>query len=92
MPSAKRQTTVSGSGVRTGQAYLAGIKNDGRRIFLDGEEVGDVTTHPAFREGAKTIASLYDIAADPTNRELMTYPSPTTGKPVNRMWQLPRVC
>lgn len=90
MPLASRQTAVSGSGLRTGRDYLAAIKNDGRRIFLDGQEIRDVTNHPAFREGAKTIASLYDIAADPANRELMTYPSPLTGKAVNRMWQLPK--
>jgi 4-hydroxyphenylacetate 3-monooxygenase len=75
--------------LRTGAEYLASIKNDGRRVFVDGEEVRDVTTHPAFREGAATIASLYDIASDPANRELMTYPSPTTGQPVNRCWQIP---
>ncbi|MGE3150209.1 MAG: 4-hydroxyphenylacetate 3-hydroxylase family protein, partial [Pseudorhodoplanes sp.] len=77
-------------GVRTGRDYLDAIKNDGRRVFLDSEEVRDVTTHPAFREGARTIAGLYDIAADPANRELMTFPSPATGKPVNRMWQIPK--
>src|SRR5262245_15238917 len=84
-------TTTTGvkGRLRTGQQYLDDIKNDGRRVFLDGEEIRDVTAHPAFREGARTIAQLYDIASDPANRDLMTYRSPTTGKPVNRMWQIP---
>jgi 4-hydroxyphenylacetate 3-monooxygenase len=77
-------------GVRSGKDYLRAIANDGRRVFLDGEEVNDVTTHPAFREGARTMATLYDIAADPANRELMTFASPLDGRPVNRMWQIPR--
>ena len=75
---------------RTGAQFLRDIANDGRRVFLDGEAIRDVTTHPAFREGAKTVAGLYDIAADPANRELMTFASPTDGRPVNRMWEIPR--
>jgi len=75
--------------LRTGAEYLQSIKNDGRRVFVDGEEVRDVTTHPAFCEGAATIASLFDIASDPANRDLMTFASPSTGEPVNRIWQVP---
>lgn len=75
--------------MRTGEQFLNGLKNDGRRVFIDGEEVKDVTSHPAFREGAKTIARLYDLACAPENRELMTYKSPTSGEQVNRLWQLP---
>ena len=33
-------------GLRTGQQYLDAIAKDGRRIFVDGEEVADVTAHP----------------------------------------------
>ena len=36
--------------MRTGADYLASL-NDGRRVFLDGEAVEDVSAHPAFREG-----------------------------------------
>ena len=77
-------------GLRTGDQYIGGLKNDGRRVFIDGEEVADVTGHPAFREAVRSIADLYDIASDPANRELMTFPSPATGEPVNRIWQVPR--
>ena len=52
-------------GLRTGQQYLDAIAKDGRRIFVDGEEVGDVTAHPAFAETARTMASLFDISSDP---------------------------
>ena len=76
-------------GLRTGQQFLDTIANDGRRVFIDGKEVGDVTTHPAFAETARTMASLFDISSDPANRDLMTYASPKTGQPVNRIWQLP---
>ena len=76
-------------GLRTGQQFLDTIANDGRRVFIDGKEVGDVTAHPAFAETARTMASLFDISSDPANRDLMTYTSPKTGQPVNRIWQLP---
>ena len=64
--------------MRTGAEYLRSL-NDGRQVFVDGEKVKDVTTHPAFREAARSIARLYDIAAAPENRERMTFTSPKTG-------------
>lgn len=79
-----------GRKMRTGAEYLADIKNDGRQVFIDGQAVGDVTTDPAFAGSARSIANLFDIAADPANRELMTYASPKTGRPVNRIWMQPR--
>ena len=75
--------------MRTGADYLRSL-NDGRRVFLDGELVKDVTAHPAFRQAARSIAALFDIAADPAQRERMTYPSPKTGQPVWRAWQIPK--
>ena len=38
--------------MRTGDEYLRSL-NDGRRVFVDGELVKDVTTHPAFRRAAR---------------------------------------
>src|SRR6202050_5588001 len=73
----------------TGAAYLRSL-NDGRRVFVDGERVADVTAHPAFRQAARSIANLYDIAAAPELRERMTFASPKTGQPVHRAWQIPR--
>lgn len=75
--------------MRTGADYLSSL-NDGRRVFVDGEAVKDVTAHRAFREAARSIAKLYDIAADPGLRERMTFASPKTGAPVQRGWQIPR--
>ncbi len=46
---------------------------DGRAVYIGAERVEDVTAHPAFREGAKTIAALYDLRADPANRDLFSY-------------------
>jgi 4-hydroxyphenylacetate 3-monooxygenase len=78
-----------GRSLRSGAEYLRSL-NDGRQVFLEGERVADVTAHKAFREAARSVARLYDIAADPANRELMTFPSPKTGAPVLRCFQIPR--
>jgi 4-hydroxyphenylacetate 3-monooxygenase len=74
---------------RSGAEYAAGLR-DGRMVFIDGELVADVTTHPAFASSVRTVAGLYDLANDPANRELMTFPSPTTGEPVNLAFAIPR--
>jgi 4-hydroxyphenylacetate 3-monooxygenase len=74
--------------MRTGAEYLRSLK-DGRRVFVDGERVNDVTEHPAFRQAARSIANLFDIAAEPTLRERMTFASPKTGEPVWRAYQIP---
>jgi 4-hydroxyphenylacetate 3-monooxygenase len=79
----------AGRPLRTGADYLRALQ-DGRQTFVDGERVADVTRHPAFREAARSVARLYDIAAAPENRELMTFPSPATGSPVLRAYQIPR--
>jgi 4-hydroxyphenylacetate 3-monooxygenase len=74
--------------LRTGTDYLRSLK-DGRQVFVDGEQVKDVTQHPAFRQAARSLAHLYDIAADPAMRERMTFASPKTGAPVLRAYQIP---
>ena len=74
---------------RNGDEYVRRLR-DGRTVLLNGERVGDVTTHPAFAGGIRTIAELYDLAHDPANRELMTYPSPRDGRPINKCWLVPR--
>src|SRR5512141_868610 len=55
----------------TGAEYLASLR-DGRAVYLYGERVGDVTTHPAFRNAARSIARLYDSLHDPARRDELT--------------------
>src|SRR5262249_53621524 len=75
--------------LRTGADYLRAL-DDGRQIFFEGERVGKVLAHPAFRQAGHSIARLFDIAAAPELRERMTFTSPKTGGPVWRAWQIPR--
>src|SRR5262249_18221140 len=89
MTQALAQNSSTAGSLRTGADYLRSL-DDGRAVFVDGDRVADVTRHPAFREAARSIARLYDIAAAPENRERMTFPSPKTGAPVLRAYQIPR--
>src|SRR5262245_31868311 len=58
--------------LRTGNEHLETLR-DGRVVYIGGERVDDVTRHPAFREAARTVAAIYDMKADPANRDVMSY-------------------
>ena len=88
-PAGKAAAASVAASLRSGAEYLRSLR-DGRRVYIDGELVGDVTEHPAFRQAARSLARLFDIAADPANRERMTFASPRTGAPVLRAYQIPK--
>ena len=75
--------------VRRGAEYLESLR-DGRRLWLMGERVEDVTAHPALAGCARSVAAVYDLQHDAAHQELLTIPSPSTGQPVSRSYQLPR--
>src|SRR5438270_13607000 len=58
--------------IRTGEQYRAGLR-DGREIWIDGERVADVTTHPAFKPIVDAKARMYDLAHDPAAAPTMTF-------------------
>jgi 4-hydroxyphenylacetate 3-monooxygenase len=60
----------------TGAEYLESLR-DGREVWIHGERVENVTTHPAFRNAARSIARLYDALHDPRNKETLTCPTET---------------
>jgi 4-hydroxyphenylacetate 3-monooxygenase len=60
----------------TGEEYIEALR-DGREIYLYGERVEDVTTHPAFRNSVRMTARLYDALHDPKTRDVLTCPTDT---------------
>ena len=56
----------------TGKDYLESIR-DGRRVYVGGELVEDVTAHPAFRNAAHSFAMIYDRKRAAENRDVMTF-------------------
>jgi len=58
--------------IRTGQQYRDSIR-DGRAIYINGERVRDVTTHPMFKPLVDIRARIYDMAHDPVTAPVMSY-------------------
>lgn len=75
--------------IRRGAEYLQSLR-DGRRLWLMGQRVEDVTTHPALAGCARSVAAVYDLQHDAAHHELLTMPSPSTGQAVSRAYQLPK--
>jgi aromatic ring hydroxylase len=66
----------------TGKQYVESLR-DGRRLFIDGKVVTDVTSYPPLQGVIGTIAGLYDDQHDPAYKDILTYRSPKTGAPVS---------
>ncbi len=58
--------------IRTGQQYLDSIR-DGREVYINGERVRDVATHPMFKPLVDIRARIYDMAHEPATRDIMSY-------------------
>ena len=71
----------------TGDDYLDSIR-DGRRVFVGGERIEDVTTHPAFRNAARSFAMIYDRKRAAENRDVMTFEE--DGETFSTYFLLPR--
>ena len=58
--------------IRTGEEYRESIR-DGRVVFMNGEKVPDVTTHPMFKPLVDIRARIYDMQHDAATAPVMTY-------------------
>ena len=54
-----------------GKEYIESLKDD-REVYIYGERVKDVTTHPAFRNSVQSIAKLYDALHVDSTKEILT--------------------
>ena len=75
---------------KTGAQYISGLSEMSTEVWIRGERIEDVTTHPALRNGVRSVADLYDMQHDSGLRQEMTYASPTNGKPVGLSFLIPR--
>jgi len=74
----------------TGDEYLESIR-DGREVYVYGERVDDVTTHPAFRNTVRSIARLYDALHEDGPRQILTTPTDTGSDGVtHKFFRFPR--
>ncbi len=75
---------------KTGAQYIANLRDNPAEVWLRGERVADVTTHPALSGGVRSVAALYDLQHDPGLRDEMLFPSPSSGEPVGLSFIVPR--
>src|SRR5207248_11638672 len=64
------------TGPYTGKSYRESL-HDAHEIWIYGERVKDVTTHPAFRNTSRMLARLYDARHDPKRKDVLTTPTDT---------------
>ena len=77
--------------IRTPDQYRQSLK-DGRNVYIFGEKVADVTTHPILKIGTETAAADYLLTEwkDPAVRDLFVAPHPETGEPISRYFTTPK--
>ena len=65
--------------LRTGDQYRDSIRDD-RQVWMNGERIADVTTHPAFKPIVDVRARIYDMAHEARYAETMAYTDDETGE------------
>lgn len=79
---------TTGTGARRGAEVLQRLREHPPTIWYRGEQVRDVTSHPALRGGVHTLAALYDLQWEKS--QIALYPSPTSGNLVGRAFMMPK--
>lgn len=59
-----------------GDEYIESLRDD-REVWIHGERVEDVTTHPAFRNPIRMVARLYDSMHTGPLKDVVTTPTDT---------------
>jgi 4-hydroxybutyryl-CoA dehydratase/vinylacetyl-CoA-Delta-isomerase len=77
--------------IRTMEEYKASLR-DGRRVYMAGEKIEDITTHPVLGVTVDTVAASYGLCAskDPAVRDLYVATHPETGELISRFFVTPR--
>lgn len=74
----------------TGEQYKESLR-DGRRVIdSKGNEIPDVTVHPALKRGIDNLAKIYDSQFDSVTREITTFVNPEDGKRYSTGWLVPK--
>jgi 4-hydroxybutyryl-CoA dehydratase/vinylacetyl-CoA-Delta-isomerase len=74
--------------LRTADEYRQGLR-DGRRVFLAGNAVPDVTQDPYIKVGVETAAFDFLMGHDPAFQEIAVTEDPETGEPISRYFDVP---
>ena len=73
---------------RTGAEFLEGLRCRKREVWLGGERIDDVTSHPQLEGAAHGLAAVFDRQHEFADDCLM--PDPETGESINVSHMIPR--
>lgn len=71
--------------ILTGEQYIESLKELSPEIYVRGERIDDVATHPLLRQTINHIASGYDLALEPEMRDRMIMRSSISGEEIPRL-------
>ena len=74
--------------MRTPEQYKQSLR-DGREVYFEGQRVEDVTTHPVIGVAVNHAAIDYQIADDPSYRDLAVYNDAQSGRQYSRYFKIP---
>jgi aromatic ring hydroxylase len=75
--------------LRDGKQYIESLR-DGREVYIHGERVEDVTTHPILRRALDHGAIDYELDKQEELRDLFVTRSPITGNEMRRYFEIPK--
>ena len=71
--------------ILTGEEYRESLKELSPEIYVRGERIDDVATHPLLRQTVNHIASGYDLTLAPEMRDRTILYSPISGEEIPRL-------
>jgi len=76
--------------LRTPDEYRESLR-DKRRVYIMGQKVEDVTTHPILKVAVETVAQDFVLteSEDPDVRDLFVVQDEETGQPISRFFKTP---
>lgn len=75
--------------LKTPQEFKESLR-DGRVVYIDGEKVDDITTHPKMKVAVETAAFDYEMAEMPEYYDLAVVEDKKTGEPFSRYFYRPQ--
>lgn len=75
--------------LRTGDEYRDSLRDD-REVWIKGEKVADVPTHPAFQPIVDVRARIYDMAHEDEHRKIMAHTDEESGEACNIGYKPPK--
>ena len=76
-------------GIKTPEQFIESLR-DGRTVYLNGEKVKDVTTHPMLKTCVATAAMDYRMAEMPEYHDLCVVEDKKLKEPISRYYHWPK--